>query len=111
MKTIRYNKLVRDFIPEIIQNEQKSCTTSILDETQYIEELKKKLVEESQEVMDSKSKEGIVEELADVLEVIEAIQNIFGIQEADIQCAKAQKAQKNGRFAQRLFLHSVVEDK
>lgn len=37
-----YNKLVRDRIPEIINNDGKNCTTKILDDETYVKELKKK---------------------------------------------------------------------
>lgn len=109
MGTIIYNKLVRDNIPEIIQVTGKSYTISTLDEARYIEELKKKLVEESLEVRASESLEKVVEELADVLEVIDAIQKALCIRRTDIQCARNRKAQRNECFEKRIFLHSVVE--
>ncbi|CAG7658380.1 hypothetical protein PAECIP111802_07027 [Paenibacillus allorhizosphaerae] len=37
-----YNKLVRDRIPEIINNRGASCNTRILDETEYMAELRTK---------------------------------------------------------------------
>ncbi|MDQ0216130.1 putative house-cleaning noncanonical NTP pyrophosphatase (MazG superfamily) [Oikeobacillus pervagus] len=37
-----YNKLVRDYIPEIIQRQGKVCKTRILNKEEYITELKKK---------------------------------------------------------------------
>lgn len=42
MKTIIHNKLVRDHIPQIIQKDNKRCKVSILHDTAYIEQLKKK---------------------------------------------------------------------
>ena len=110
MKTTVHNKLVRDFIPGIIESKGKSCSTSILGDTRYIEELKKKLVEESQEVCGSDSKEELIEELGDVLDVIESIQKAVGIEKADLEHVKNQKAQSNGRFDKRIFLCSVDED-
>ena len=37
-----YNKLVRDRIPEIIENNGKTFTTRILDKKEYIEEKTKR---------------------------------------------------------------------
>ena len=66
MATIRYNKLVRDRIPEIIEASGKRCEYSILSGDAYLHMLDEKLNEELAEYQDSKS----MEELADLLEVI-----------------------------------------
>ena len=44
MRTTVYHKLVRDRIPEIIENSGKTCSTSILSESEYIKMLDEKLV-------------------------------------------------------------------
>lgn len=44
-----YNKLVRDNIPDIIENSGKKCVTRILMEEDYIEALEVKLQEEVNE--------------------------------------------------------------
>ncbi len=36
MAIIKYNKLVRDKIPEIIERDNKTCSTRILDEERYL---------------------------------------------------------------------------
>lgn len=63
-----YNKLVRDRIPEIIENSGKKFTTRILGDNEYINELKKKLVEEMEEYQQTETNEDALEELADILE-------------------------------------------
>lgn len=63
-----YNKLVRDRIPEIIENSRKKFTTRILGDNEYINELKKKLVEEMEEYQQTETNEDALEELADILE-------------------------------------------
>ena len=68
-----YNKLVRDKIPEIINNNNEICKTRILDNDEYIKELNIKLQEEVKEYLES----GEVEELADIEEVLRAIK-MFG---------------------------------
>ena len=67
MKT--YNKLVRDRIPEIIKANGQTACFSVLDKTQLQAALKKKLCEEVGEYLDSAD----LEELADILEVIDAL--------------------------------------
>ena len=69
MRTKVYNKLVRDKIPEIIEASGKTCTCETLRDGQYIEFLNQKLLEEVNEYLES----GLVEELADIGEVMHAI--------------------------------------
>ena len=98
-----YNKLVRDNIPEIIKNQGETPYTSILDDEQYNTELKKKLTEEVQEYLESEE----TEELADILEVVEALANHKGSSLERVFEIKEKKAKKNGRFEKRLFLNKV----
>ena len=46
MKTIKYNKLVRDKIPEIIEKSGKKCVVEVMDKETYIQYLDRKLNEE-----------------------------------------------------------------
>lgn len=46
MSIIKYNKLVRDRIPEIIEASGKTCKTMILDDVEYLRMLDAKLDEE-----------------------------------------------------------------
>lgn len=95
-----YNKLVRDRIPEIMaQNgERAHCTT--LDDTDYLRELDKKLTEETAEYQESKK----LEELADILEVLEAICTARGHSVAELHAVREKKRAERGGFEQRLFL-------
>lgn len=64
-----YNKLVGDKIPEIIEEDGKTCKMHILSDSEYIMALEAKLNEEVAEYQADKS----LEEMADVLEVLGAI--------------------------------------
>lgn len=66
-------KLVRDKILEIIENSGKEPIIRVLDDTEYKEELLKKLYEEYNEVIEAKTKEETLEECSDVLEVLIAL--------------------------------------
>ena len=66
---MQYHKLVRDRIPEIIEADGKTCTWEILSEETYLQLLDEKLNEELAEYQESKS----LEELADLLEVVQAV--------------------------------------
>lgn len=69
----KYNKLVRDKIPEIIKENGEVPITRILTDEEYSIELIRKLKEEYEEVVNSKTRKELLEELADMVEVISAI--------------------------------------
>ena len=108
IKRVDHHKLVRDNIPTIIENDHKRCITRILDKNEYINELKKKLIEEAKEVNDSTTVNDICKELADVLEVVEAITNVYGLTMDTVVQTKQNKALTNGKFNQRVFLETVL---
>lgn len=98
-----YNKLVRDNIPEIINNNGETAHISILSEDTYTAELKKKLLEEANEFIESEE----LMELADILEVAEALAKVKGSSFDEIMELKKIKAAKNGAFEKKLFLETV----
>ena len=102
---ITYNKLVRDLIPEIIEADGKSCTTRILSDEEYIQYVDAKLDEELAEY----HKDGSIEELADLLEVIRAAAVARGSSIDEVEAIRARKAEKRGGFEKRIFLIEVEE--
>lgn len=101
-----YNKLVRDNIPQIIQNSGKTCKVSVLSDLEYLQYLNAKLQEEVEEFLQS----GEVEELADIAEVIYALAVAKGCSLAELDAIRQQKAITNGAFSQKLFLEWVDGD-
>ena len=71
----KYNKLVRDKIPEIIKEEVK----------EYLED-------------------NNVEELADIVEVIYGILNSMNVSIDDFEKVRKGKAEKKGAFKEKIFL-------
>ena len=98
------NKLVRDKIPEIIRNNGENVVTRILEDDEYKNELYKKLLEESNEVISSKEPEETLEELADVLEVLKSIAELNNKKLEDIITKADRKRSKRGGFNERIFL-------
>jgi len=96
----RYNKAVRDKIPEIIKESGKNCNVKKLKDSEFLVELEKKLIEELTEYQESKD----VEELADILEVVYRISELKGITSDELDCIKNEKAKKRGKFVDNLFL-------
>ncbi len=68
-----YNKLVRDLIPQVIEKSGKQFTTRILEDEEYIMELRKKLQEEVQEYLEADNDKDSLEELADLMELIHTL--------------------------------------
>ena len=105
MRSIAYNKLVRDRIPEIIQSSGKSCTTEILSAEDYLRMVDAKLDEELAEY----HKDQNIEELADLLEVIHAAAIARGYTIEELDRVRAEKATKRGGFEKKIRLVEVQE--
>ena len=103
MKTISYHKLIRDRIPEIIEVSGKTCVAETLPDEAYLEMLDKKLDEELAEYQESKS----LEELADLLEVVQAVVKARGWTLEELEKVRADKATKRGGFEKKILLKEV----
>lgn len=98
-----YNKLVRDKIPEIIETDGKTCKTRILSNDEYIAALETKLNEEVAEYQEDKN----LEELADILEVLQAICLARGYSLDNLEALRARKSEERGGFTEKIFLEYV----
>ena len=105
MKTIKYDKLVRDEIPKIIESSGKTCKTRVLSDEEYIIMLDKKLDEELLEYRKDKT----AEELADLIEVIYALAKAQGVTVEQLESIRAKKCSERGAFDRKIFLESVNE--
>ena len=105
MPTKTYHKLVRDRIPEIIESDGKICVCETLSDEDYISLLDQKLDEELAEYQESKS----LEELADLLEVIQAVVKARGWTVEELEQVRAEKATKRGGFEKKILLKEVQE--
>lgn len=105
-----YNKLIRDNIDDIINNNGKNelAVTRILTDQEYKIELLKKLNEEFNELisaLDSGIKEDIIEESADLIEVIRALnEDSLGLVIKKLE----DKRNEKGGFVKRKYLEKVI---
>ena len=102
---ILYNKLVRDRIPDIIEESGKACVTEILSDEEYLRMVDAKLDEELAEY----HKDQTIEELADLMEVIYAAV-ACGYTIEHLEKARAKKAEKRGAFQKKILLVEVKKD-
>ena len=105
MGQIKYNKLVRDRIPEIIEASGKNCVAEILSDEDYLCMIDAKLDEELAEY----HKDQNIEELADLIEVIYAATKARGYTLEQLETVRAEKAAKRGIFQKKLLLKKVID--
>jgi len=99
-KVKKFNKLVRDKIPDIIKSEGKNPATRVLSQTEYYAALKAKLKEETDEFLKSDT----LEELADILEVAFAIAAHLNVSREELEEMRIGKQLERGGFSERIFL-------
>jgi len=97
---MKYNKLVRDKIPENIRRKGEKAITHIASEAEYWQKLKEKLSEEVAEF----NKDESMEEFADLLEVVDAIADYKKFDKTEVNKVKEKKAIEKGKFKNRVIL-------
>lgn len=95
---MHYNKLVRDKIPEILDLKGISYEKRVANDLEYKSELIKKLNEEIQEFNINYD----VEELADIVEVIDAIKKLSDY--SNVDSVRMNKLSEKGGFTKRFIL-------
>ena len=94
------SKLIRDKIPESIIESGRIPKTHIANEEEFHQRLNDKLREECEEFLQSE----IPEELADILEVIEALCDQLGITNDELMKIKNDKVKARGAFTKKIIL-------
>lgn len=110
-----YKKLVRDRIPEIMREAGKKPIvkdfSNVENDDAFELALGSKLVEEVNELLEaSYGKSKLMEELADVLEVLDSMREFYKIDLNELAQIKNEKKNKSGGFSKRLFLVSDGEE-
>lgn len=101
-----YNKLVRDQIPQLIQDSGRKCSTRILSETEYFDALLDKVVEEIEEYRIS----GNEEELADVYEVLDCLVELKEYEPMHLDYLQLIRREARGSFKERILLIDVDDE-
>lgn len=104
-KIIKYNKLVRDRIPETLKKLRKQPITHFTNKNEYWKGLKKKLKEEVKKFLKKPSKK----ELVDILEVIYAICDFKKIAKEELERLRKRKEKERGKFKKKIILDKIYE--
>jgi predicted house-cleaning noncanonical NTP pyrophosphatase (MazG superfamily) len=97
-------KLVRDGIPDLIRSTGREPVVRSLGGPELTAALLDKVVEEADELRSSASPEGRLEELADLAEVLLAVQAQLHISPQEIENRRLKKRQERGGFEGALWL-------
>lgn len=91
----------------------ENASYKVLNDKEYLEELKKKVVEEAQELIPRKTRSDILKELAYIQKIIDLI--IKALKASKKELKRKQKKKKKGKdwggFKKRLYIKSIeLED-
>ncbi len=103
---MKYDKLVRDNIPSIIQAAGKSCRTKQVTGDDLTRYLREKIREEVDELFNDPCDE----EMGDVLEVLAAIASHLKVDIYSARFSQLKKGLERGVFAKGIILKEVYDD-
>lgn len=106
---MKYNKLVRDRVPELIQADGRRVIIKHLNQAEKFENARLKLYEEFKEYEDANIDEECLEELVDILELAYALGKMHGASFEEMESIRAKKREQKGGFERGLFLEEVLD--
>jgi len=105
----QYKKLVRDRVPSLLRDKGIKYETETLSQEEYRQALREKLMEEAQELADA-SEINLAVEIADLLEVIDALMEAYGIKQEEVFLAQDEKRAEKGDFDEHTELLWTEDD-
>jgi len=103
-RAFKQNKLFRDKISNNLEPLGSKLYWIELSDQEFQKQLNLKLIEEAHEVQHAVTKENILEELADVLEVIDALRKSHAFTTKELNDCKLKKRKENGGFDGKRFI-------
>jgi predicted house-cleaning noncanonical NTP pyrophosphatase (MazG superfamily) len=103
-RKFKQNKLWRDRAIDLMEQMGSKIHWTRLSADEFAEELKVKLLEEVQEVCRAGTRDAVLEELADVLELVYSFCDLHGASLQDIINLREKKHQERGGFQGRRFV-------
>lgn len=104
MRKFKQNKLWRDKSVENLEKSGSIIHWHRLNDDEFKDALGAKLIEEASEVFLAKTKTELINELADVFEVIDTMLKFHDVTFLEIQSAQRKKFAERGGFVGRMFV-------
>lgn len=106
-KSFKVEKLIRDQLPTIMRAKGIVVHERTMEQNEFIQKLRDKLLEEAEEVRQAQNIEELLEELADVLEIIKTLSSANGLTMQQVEEKRIEKCKLKGGFEGRIFNHRV----
>ncbi|QQS39109.1 nucleoside triphosphate pyrophosphohydrolase [Candidatus Woesebacteria bacterium] len=107
MRKFEFKKLVRDKIVEGIIAVGNKPNWKTLSDSEFVHELKKKIVEEALEVPRTNDPAEVVKELADIQEIIDNLLEALKISKEKFAEVQKKKNEDRGSFKKRQYIDTV----
>ncbi len=104
MRLFQQNKLWRDKAVALMEQHGSIMHWYRLSDIEFNEQLRLKLIEETEEVVHAQTAETLKAELADVLEVIDALCALHNIEKSEVIALQEKKRASRGGFTERKFI-------
>jgi len=104
LRKFNQNKLWRDNLVDRMEQMGSKIHCLALNDQDFSDQLKIKFLEEAHEVCNAQTKQALIEELADIMEVISSLCDVHHFTMQDIISAQTKKAQDRGGFQGRKFV-------
>lgn len=105
MRVFKQNKLWRDKAVEIMEQSHGSKVHwRCLSDAEFDQQLRIKLLEESHEVATAKDRNELINELADIYEVIDSLAQVNQIFHDEIRAVQIKKLTERGGFSGKKFV-------
>ena len=110
--TLRFkvDKLIRDKLPAMMRAQGLTVFTRRLDDAEYVARLKDKLLEEAAEARGAATPAELLDELADLREVMLALAEASEISEREVEARRLAKRDERGGFDERVHNAAVEGD-
>ena len=103
-------KLVRDNLPELLTKQGYPYSAKVLLPSELASHIVGKMPEEVNEIkfaLANQSKDALVEEIADLIELVDSLVKAINITKEDLTDAKQKKKDSRGSFTTGQFIHYV----
>ncbi len=106
-RCFKVEKLIRDKIPALLESKGIAVHAKAMEDEEFISKLKDKLLEEAKEVLEASNSDELCEELADVMEVVQALSKASGLSMLQIEQTRLKKREIKGGFENKIYNSSI----